>query len=260
MDRETATALIDALGARDGIVATVGAGGKKSTLYRLLEAHRAIGTARIALTSTVQFATVPKALGVEPLIIEADNNTAIKETLGKNGAFLFARPSTKPGRLSGLPEPMIADLHERGDFALSLVKADGARMRMIKAPAEQEPAVPAGVSTLLPIVSARVFGRSLDDRLVHRPERLTQVIDADVGAELTPDHVATLLSSPDGALRRAGTAKVVPIINMVDRPERLASAREAALKALSLTERFDHVVLTSMTSPAPLVEVITAGP
>jgi len=136
------------------------------------------------------------------------------------------------------------------------VKADGARMRMIKAPADNEPALPKGVSTILPIVSARVFGRSLTEKLVHRPERLTDIIDADIGAELTPDHVAKLLSSPDGSLKRVGHAKVIPVINMVESPERLKPARKAAWKALATTERFERVVLTSMTSNPPLIEVV----
>ena len=179
LDRDTATALIDALAARTGIVATVGAGGKKSTLYRLLQAHRAIGTPRIALTSTVQIATGPEALGAETVIIDGDSETAVTRTLGQKGVFLFAGPPTKPGRFSGLPEPVITDLHQQGDFAVSLVKADGARMRMIKAPSDREPALPENVTTLLPIVSARVFGRPLDERLAHRLDRLPQVIDAD---------------------------------------------------------------------------------
>lgn len=259
MDKETAKAFIDALDAAGGIVAAVGAGGKKSTLYRLLEAHRLIGTPRIMLTSTVQIAAVPRTHDVETLTIhDGSDPSAISETSGKNGAWLVAGPAPKPDRLSGLPEALIPRLHEDGAFAVSLVKADGARMRMIKAPREDEPALPEDVSTVLPIVSARVFGRPLTEKLAHRPERLIEVIDAGRDTLLTPDHVARLLSSPEGGLRRTGTASVVPIINMVDSPERLAAAREAAERALSMTKCFRHVVLASMTSPMPLVEVITA--
>ena len=259
MDDATAKTFIDALDASSGIVAAVGAGGKKSTLYRLLEAHRSIGTPRILLTSTVQIAAAPRAHDVETLIIhDSDDPSAITETSGKDGAWLVAGPPTQPDRMSGLPEALIQHLHEQGAFAVSLVKADGARMRMIKAPRESEPALPDGVSTILPIVSARVFGRPLNEKLVHRPERLIEVIGADRDTLLTPDHVARLLSSPGGGLRRTGTASVVPIINMVDSPERLAAAREAAEKALALTKRFKRVVLASMTSAMPLVEVIGA--
>lgn len=257
MDRSTAETLVNALAAASGIVAMVGAGGKKSTMYRLLEAHRALGTERVLLTSTVQIAAKPAALDLETVIIDGDDiGDAIARTGGRDGAFFFAAPSEKPGRYSGLPEPLIHPLYTRAAFGVSLVKADGARMRMIKAPGDNEPALPDGVSTILPIISARAFGRPLTERMVHRPEHLARVVDADIGTELTPDHVAKLLSSKEGALRRTGNATVVPVINMVDSPERQAWAEETALKALAMTKRFERVVLTSMTSPSPLFKVI----
>ncbi len=258
MDQNAAETLLGALSAHSGIVAAVGAGGKKSTLYRLLEAHRLIGTERVLLTSTVQIAAAPAELDLEPVIVaEGDIETAIRAMQAHQGAFFSAGPSQKPGRYSGLPEHLIHSLHARAALGVALVKADGARMRMIKAPGADEPALPDRVSTILAIVSARAFGRPLTPRLVHRPERLAELVDADIGTQLTPDHIARLLASPEGALRRSGTAKIVPVINMVDSPERQALAEEAAVKALSMTERFERVVLASMTSPFPLVKVIT---
>ncbi|MGI9489897.1 MAG: selenium cofactor biosynthesis protein YqeC [Geminicoccaceae bacterium] len=258
MDRNTAEAFIDALGAASGLVAVVGAGGKKSTLYRLLEAHRAIGTRRVLLTSTVQIAAQPNALDVETHIIDGDDvEDAIAGASGRAGAFFVTGPARKPGRFSGLPEHLIRPLHTGAAFGVGLVKADGARMRMIKAPGGNEPALPDGVSTILPIVSARAFGRPLTERMVHRPECLASVINADIGTEITPDHVARLLASPEGSLRRTGNSQVVPVINMVDSPERQTWAEEAAERALSMTKRFERVVLTSMTNPSPLVKVIT---
>ncbi|MEM7041465.1 MAG: selenium cofactor biosynthesis protein YqeC [Pseudomonadota bacterium] len=257
MDRETAKALVDALAAASGIVAVVGAGGKKSTLYRLLEAHRTLGTRRVLLTSTVQIAATRATPDVETLIVDGDARATIAAMQGRAGAFLVAGPPTGPGRFSGLPEDLIPHLHEKGAFEVSLVKSDGARMRMIKAPRDGEPALPDGVSTVIPIVAARVFDRPLTEKLAHRPERLLEIIGADIGTAITPDHVARLLANPEGALRRSGNAWVAPVINMVDGPERLALAREAAKKALAMTDRFDRVVLASMTSPTPLIEVVT---
>lgn len=258
MDRDTAAALVDALGAASGIVAVVGAGGKKSTLYRLLEAHRLIGTPRVLLTSTVQIATAPKALGVETVVLDGDDaGAAIATSKARDGAWLITGQQAKPGRFSGLPRDLIPRLHTGGAFAVTLVKADGARMRMIKAPGVDEPALPTGVSTVLPIVSARAFDRPLAEWLVHRPERLAQVVDAEPGTALSPVHVARLLSSADGALRRVGDALVVPVINMVDDADRLAMARDAAARALAMTRRFERIVLTSMASDRPLIEVVT---
>jgi hypothetical protein len=47
----------------------------------------------------------------------------------------------------------------------------------------------------------------------------------------------------------------VPIINMIDQPDRLEPARQAAEAALSATDRFDRIILASMTAASPLVEI-----
>ena len=69
MTKARALALLELLAAHRGLVCAVGAGGKKTTLYRLVEAHLAAGSSRIGLTCTVAMARPPRALG-KPLIAE----------------------------------------------------------------------------------------------------------------------------------------------------------------------------------------------
>jgi hypothetical protein len=49
---------------------------------------------------------------------------------------------------------------------------------------------------------------------------------------------------------------VVPVINMVDDEVLAEQARNAAVEALALTARFDHVVLATMRREQPVVEVV----
>ena len=49
---------------------------------------------------------------------------------------------------------------------------DGARMRLVKAPAEDEPALPACCTTVVPILSALAIGEPLTARIAHRVERI----------------------------------------------------------------------------------------
>jgi probable selenium-dependent hydroxylase accessory protein YqeC len=258
MDEAGARLLLDALSGARGIVCAVGAGGKKSTLYRLAEAHRAVGSGRVALTSTVMVASPPASLFGDPLIGSGDALTeALSRALAERPLVAFAEPSSKPGRLGGLAPERVASLHARYDFTATLVKADGARMRLIKAPAEDEPVLPPGSATVLPVVSARAIGRPLDAVVAHRPERVSRVTGAAPGEPMTPIHVARLLVSETGALHKAGSAIVVPIINMVDHQSARLEARAAARHALAMTRRFDRVVLAAMTAANPLIEVVT---
>lgn len=250
-------ALLDVLGAGQGIVCAVGAGGKKSTLYRLIEAHRALGTTSIGLTTAVMAAPPSGAVAPDRLVAEPEALLREVPHLAPRRQLLaYAQPCAKPGRLGGLAPELIAALHGAGGFRVTLVKADGARMRWIKAPAPEEPVLPRGSATVLPLVSARVFGCVLDPTIAHRPERVTAVTGAAAGERLTPGHIASLLSSEQGALQHVGSALVVPVINMVDDYERRALARDAAREALERTDRFERVVLASMTATEPIVEVV----
>jgi probable selenium-dependent hydroxylase accessory protein YqeC len=255
MDEAAAGAFLDLLGARRGLVCAVGAGGKKSTLQRLVEAHLAAGSARIGLTCTVAMAPPPASLG-PPVIGEG---AELADELARHGhdrrVIVYAGPSPKPGRVGGVPPADLATLHADGGFDVTLIKADGARMRWIKAPAAGEPVLPPGTATVLALVSARVFGQPLAPAVAHRLERVAAVTGAAPGEPLAPAHVARLLTSEQGALQGVGGATVIPIINMVDDQVRLEAAREAARQALQETGRFARVVLASMTAPEPVVEV-----
>jgi probable selenium-dependent hydroxylase accessory protein YqeC len=138
-----------------------------------------------------------------------------------------------------------------------LIKADGARMRWIKAPGPGEPVLPRGLATVLPLVSARLFGQPLSEATAHRLERVAAVTGARPGEPVTPEHVGRLLSSEQGALQGVGRATVVPIINMVDDQARREAARAAARLALGTSRRLARIVLASMIAPEPVVEIVT---
>jgi len=247
------TGLAALFNANSGIICAVGAGGKKTTLYRIAAEH----PGRTAITASVMTLPAPEQFRDQEVTAPAER--LLDAVTGATGRRLFyALPSDKPGRCAGVPPDLIAAIHSAGQFDATFVKADGARMRLIKAPAEDEPQIPPGTVTVIPVVSARVIGMPLTEKSAHRAERVAAVTGANVGESLTPAHIARLLASPEGALKGAGDAAVVPVINMVDDAELLAAARSAARAALALTRRFERVILTCMTAEAPVVEVVDA--
>jgi len=257
MSGTSARSLLDRLAAQAGLVCAVGAGGKKSTLYRLVQAHASVGTTRVGLSTTVLTAPPPPSLGGVRLIAKTGElHRSVPSAAADNPLVIFAGESPKAGRLGGVPPGDLADLHRRAGFDVTLVKADGARMRLIKAPAEDEPVLPPGTTTVLAVLSIKALGQALSETIAHRPERIAAVAGAMPGEILTTSHLARLLASEAGALHRTGEAKVVPIVNMVDDDVLRAQAREVAREALRLTRRFDHVVLAAMTAPDPIVGIV----
>ncbi len=248
------TELLDLLEARSGIVCAVGAGGKKTTLYHLASLH----PGRVGITATVPIAHFPPTLSAHQVIADADAIVqAVVEAGMRHRRIAFARPDVKRARFGGLASELIHEIHAAAGFDCLLVKADGARMRWIKAPEGSEPLIPSGATTVLPVISARAIGEPLTDKIAHRPSRVEAVTGARVGETLSTMHVARLLASPDGTLKNTGSAVVVPVINMVDDQALRVAAERAARQALELTLRYDRVVLTSFVRRGLLVDVIT---
>jgi probable selenium-dependent hydroxylase accessory protein YqeC len=224
----TPPALIELLAAQRGIVCAVGAGGKKSVLYALAAEH----PGRVAVTGTVPFLPPPESLAAERITGEPDAIAGHLAASGRQRLVVFGRPPEKKSRWGGLPPDLIEAWHGRFGFDVTLVKADGARMRWIKAPAEDEPLLPPGCSTLIPVLSARALGEPLSERIAHRVALVEQVSGCQAGEIFQPEHAARLLAADCGLLKESAGRRVCPVINMVDDAEKLALACRAAELAL----------------------------
>ncbi|UCC15283.1 MAG: putative selenium-dependent hydroxylase accessory protein YqeC [Gammaproteobacteria bacterium] len=246
--------LLDVFEARSGLVCAVGAGGKKTTLYALARRHRG----RIALTATVYTTFFPDDLGAVSIIDDEIHLGQKVAAHNEASRVAYARPGSKPGRHAGVSPHRIREIHEASGFDATFVKADGARMRWIKAPRSGEPLLPTPPCTVLVIASARALGEPLGDRIAHRADHVAAVTGAALGEIFQPRHLARLLSSDDGLLQGTTGHTVVPVINMVDDQERLEMARTAGELALESTSRFDRVILARMRDESnPVLEVVS---
>lgn len=285
------TGLVEALGAR-GLVCVVGAGGKKSALYRL-----AADLERAVLTATVRIPIFDNRVG--RVVVTDDPLSAVREADGETSRDVDGKASTDvdgtgdggaggddsgrvderergdrtddggsaawplgvvpardgADRYRGFEPETVVDLADAVDLPV-LVKADGARSRWFKAPGEDEPRLPATADLVVPVVSARVVGHPIDERRVHRPGRVARLLDADVGDDLDAADVARVVAHPEGGLAGVpGTARVVPLVNMVDTPELARTGRTIA-REIHRRADVDRVVLTRLLDPAPVVDVV----
>ncbi len=248
----TAVELLDLFLARTGIVTVVGAGGKKTTIYRLATAHRG----RVGVTSTVMTPPFRPRLHAHVVVEDPGRLTdAVVDAARQHQRVAFATPSQKRARLGGVAPSQVTEIYGRAGFDLCLVKGDGARLKWIKAPGDEEPVVPPS-TVVVPVVSARALGAPLTAKTVHRVELFCRLTGAQNGETITPEIVARLLSSELGLLKNIGAARVVAAINMVDTRQRRVAAQEAAQRALELSPRIERVVLARMIADDPVVEVV----
>jgi probable selenium-dependent hydroxylase accessory protein YqeC len=251
--RDPGEALLDLLEARTGVVCAVGAGGKKSLLRHLAAAH----PGRVAITGTVFITHIPSDAGFAVVVAEDAELPGAVGQVGHALRVAYACPSDKPDRWAGASPATIERIHREGGFAATYVKADGARMRWVKAPADDEPALPACCTTVLPVVSALAIGEPLTARIAHRVERIQEVVGLRENEIITAAHLGRLLASPLGSMKLTQGRRVVPVINMVDDAVREAQAREAAATVLDLCRRIDRVVLVCLArTDDPVVGVV----
>lgn len=238
--------LVEALDADSGMTCFVGAGGKKTTIFRLArELRRAVVTATVRIPifdSHVAAVRVTDSPG-GAIVNATDWPLGIVPDRDRADRYLGYSPQVLDSLSTGYETPPI------------LVKADGARTRWLKVPAEDEPQIPSRASTVVPIASSRVVGQPLTEEHVHRVDEVGRLTGLSPGATIEPEHVVTVLASPEGGRKRVPVdASAIPLINMAAGRETIA--REIACDILDGAP-VERVVVAEMTASDPIVDVIS---
>ncbi|MFB6302822.1 MAG: selenium cofactor biosynthesis protein YqeC [Haloferacaceae archaeon] len=238
--------IVDALEATAGTTCFVGAGGKKTTMATL-----AGRIDRAAVTATVRI----------PIFDSWVDHVAVTDDPAPAVASADAWPvgvvpeRERADRYRGYDTATVDALADADVAGAILVKADGARMRLFKAPNEREPQLP-GTETVVPVASAHVVGRSLTDEHVHRVDRVAALTGREPGATLRPVDVGTVLASEEGGLKDVPTdATAIPLVNMVDDADLEATAREIAAEIHGRAD-VPRVVLAEMRADDPLIGIV----
>lgn len=247
--------ILEALRAESGVVAVVGAGGKKTTLYTL--AARAAGdrSLRAVVTATVRIPIFDRR--VEDVVVTDDPIAALERADAWPVGVVPEREGDD--RYVGYDPAIVDDLAAAGVADLVLVKADGARTREFKAPNEREPQLPRRADTVVPIASVQAVGKPLSAEHVHRPERVAAITGRDRGDTIRPVDVARVLASEHGGLKGVPDgATAVPLLNKVDDAELRETAEEIGTELLERAPDVSRVVLARMVADEPVVDVLEA--
>ncbi len=252
---------------RAGVVAFVGAGGKTSSIRRVLR-ERADGIA----TTTTHLACSGFARG---LLGVAPDGAALEAA---ERALLRQSPCTLALRGDGtrLHAPDLT-WHER--FArrhpdrLVLVEADGAARRALKLPASHEPAWPPYVDVAVVVLGAHALGRALADA-AHHPERFRAARLGSGAVEV--QHFAAMLTAyahraPPGValrvlLRGVGAHAERAVRELVAHAQRVVRQRDplwndpaASLRVVAIGEEASACVTWSVPAPRRRTSAPLAG-
>jgi molybdenum cofactor cytidylyltransferase len=248
--------LVDALGLKDDdVVALVGGGGKTTAMFRVAREVVERGGRAITTTTTRIFAA---QIALAPAHVPAAEATRerVAAALARHRNVLVIGPrEPDTGKAEGVSVALFRDLRAWFPDACLLNEADGSRMRPFKAPAAHEPVIPAETTLVVPVVGADVFGATLDDDHVHRPELIAALTGAPLGSVITPAIVARVLAHPDGGRKGVpANARVVVIINKVDSLPDRTPAHDTARRLLR-EPAIHAVVLAAVRAENPVLEV-----
>ena len=224
------------------IVAIVGAGGKTSTMFALSRALAAAGRRVLTTKSTIIY---QPTMAQSPGVVEVPPErwaTELRDLLDERREVTVVTGSAGPDRWQGVPADRIEDLRDAAGADGVIVEADGARGRLLKAPAEHEPAMPASATVVMPVVNLRAVGRRIDSENVHRPELVAALLGISADRVIGADHLPKVLLDASGGLKRApAKSRVWPVLAGADAVE--PREVEALLQRLAEHPRVSGVVM-----------------
>ena len=238
------------------IVAFVGAGGKSSSIRRLIE--ELTPKTPVLITTTTKLALGQTDIAAHHIILRSKEDVSLFPALLQEQSSVLVtgeRWSEEP-KWTAPPEDLLADLLPiaAASGAVVLIEADGARGRSLKAPAEHEPVIPPFVDFVVPVMGLDSVGTKLEGNLVYRPELVKKVLGIQKDHILQPTDAARLLAHGNGALKTVPErAQVRAILNKAETQKAVERGREIAKLTLK-TDRIGAVILAQVRQTDPVME------
>lgn len=190
-----------AIGRGDG-VAIVGSGGKATLMYHL--AREGVARGYTVVSTSTTHLHPPTSRQSNGLIVAAEEPDWLKSLPGRLASrrhitVVGARP--RPDKMQGLDFETLESLRRVCTPDLLLIKADGARTRPFKAPDDHEPTVPDWATHCIIVAGLQGVGVPLDERYVHRSERVAALSGLHPGESMTPEAIARVIGHPDAYLK-----------------------------------------------------------
>ena len=207
--------------------------GRETRLFEAtgLEPGELVAVGRRVVTAKTTQISPPTLREANHLFIADDLGHALDrlpDLLAEHRHVTLASRHQRPDLIQGLSDAWVEAIRGLASVDNMILEADGARHRLLKAPAAHEPVMPSGVTLLLAVASVRVVGLPLREEHVHRLEEVARLTGLAPGDTVGEAAVASVIGSPEGGLKSAPRGgRAWAVLNWVD-PQRLDSARRIA--------------------------------
>ena len=180
------------------MVCVMGAGGKATLMKRLIR-EMLDEPFPVIITSTTNL----HALGGEntpPILLSEEGRAELQSAAqdwSRRGAFVWVEKKLPQNMFRGLEASRVEALHASGLDSVMIVKTDGARKRLIKAPGPTEPVIPNGATHCVLVLGLAAIGQKADEKIVHRMENVRAITNLETGDVIEAHHLAKLASHPE---------------------------------------------------------------
>lgn len=191
-----------------GMLACTGAGGKTSLVQTLArQGHACHFPVILSTTTKMYYHQVERYAPV----ISASYEDGAEQIAGRlaSGEIAAWFASREGEKCTGLPPGWLDKLARANPSCTLLVEADGARGRLVKAPAEYEPIVPVSTAITVGILNLQALEQPLNEAVTHRPERVSLLLNKPLGTRLEPGDLAALAVHREGIFRNSRGLKVL---------------------------------------------------
>ncbi|HMN12899.1 MAG TPA: selenium cofactor biosynthesis protein YqeC [Bellilinea sp.] len=194
------------------VIASVGAGGKTSTMYQLAAEFAARGKKAAVVTTTHMELPPPD------LYFTTDVSTAIQKL--NEVLFVVVGIPINEKNFGSLPDAEYQALLSAVDVLL--VEADGSKRLPLKVPASHEPVIPAEAEYVIVVAGLSSVGKAVADTC-HRAELVQAMLETDAAHCITAEDVALLLRRGywEPFVQAAGLRGTV-LLNQADSREEIA--------------------------------------
>lgn len=201
------------------IISLSGAGGKTTLMFRLAKLLKG----PVAATTTTK-------VGADQIMMADMQITCVQFPPEVSVKTTWVSPSLIPenGKIHGCSPSEFSRLAEQcitNGYSL-INEADGAARRHIKAPGEFEPVIPPETNVCIYLVGLDVLGVTVNSENVHRPEILSQITGAEIGSNITAEHILKLFDHSNGGLKNMPSGSFhIAYLTHADTTERISAGQ-----------------------------------
>eukprot|EP01043_Picozoa_sp_COSAG02_P002141 COSAG02_NODE_48_length_45421_cov_103.222100_34_plen_228_part_00 len=171
------------------------------------------------------------------------------QTVVLAGGYAAAHGGSSSGaagrrRIDGVPPEWPQQLIDADACHVVIVEADGARKLPFKAPADNEPVLPLGATTVIAVGGVDALGIPIAEDFVCRAHIVAELAELPLGVELTATAMGSILGSRRVWRVPESVQRFVACVNKADTPPLQKAAASIAREAVALSGGCEFALVT----------------